>query len=47
MAKKINFEKLKLRPPEKERLFRSETVEKTIAEVSEKIKDSDLRRMFA
>lgn len=41
-----NFAKLKSRPPEKQRLFRSEIIEKTIADVSAKIQDVDLRRMF-
>lgn len=41
-----NFAKLKSRPLEKQRLFRSEIIEKTIADVSVKIQDADLRRMF-
>ena len=41
-----NFAKLKSRPPEKQRLFCSEIIEKTIADVSAKIQDADLRRMF-
>src|SRR3972149_5337545 len=47
MAKKIrNFANLKFRPPEKERLFCSELVEKAIADVSTKINDTNVRRMF-
>lgn len=41
-----NFTKLKSRPPEKQRLFRSEIIEKIVADVSEKIYDADVRRMF-
>lgn len=44
--KSRNFAKLKSRPPKKRRLFRSEIIEKTIADVSVKIQDTDLRRMF-
>ena len=41
-----NFAKLKSRPLEKHRLFRSEIIEKTISDVSAKIHNADLRRMF-
>jgi len=41
-----NFAKLKSRPPQKQRLFHSEIIEKTIASLSEKIVDTDIRRMF-
>lgn len=41
-----NFTKLKSRPPEKQRLFRSEIIEKIIVDVSAKIYDTDVRRMF-
>lgn len=48
MAKKyLKFETLKFRPPIKSRLFRSEIVEKIIADVSEKINDTNLQRMFS
>ncbi len=43
---KSKFENLKTRPAEKDRLFRSEAVEKYIKETAEKIHDSNLRRMF-
>ncbi len=47
MRKKLSkFVKLKSRPPKKQRLFHSEIIEKTIADVSVKIHDVDLRRMF-
>ena len=45
--KKNKFEKLKTRPKTKERLFNSDVVEKNIIEIAEKIKDSNLRRMFS
>ena len=41
-----DFSKLKSRPKENKRLFRSEIVEKTIADISAQISDPDLRRMF-
>lgn len=41
-----NFAKLKSRPPEKQRLFCSKIIEKTITDVSAKVHDADLRRMF-
>lgn len=41
-----NFAKLKSRPSKKHRLFHSEIIEKTIADVSAKIQDTELRRMF-
>ncbi len=44
--KKINFEKLKTRPPEKFRLFKSQKIEQVIKDVSKKINDSEIRRMF-
>src|SRR5574339_429994 len=44
--RKVNFEKLKTRPREKDRLFVSETVEKVIKSVGEKIADKNIRRMF-
>lgn len=40
------FKNLKARPKEKDRLFRSEVVEKEIEKVSERIQNSDLKRMF-
>lgn len=43
---KTNFAKLKNRPPEKSRLFRSKAVEKAISEISPLIQDKSLRRMF-
>ena len=47
MKKKFrNFAKLKTRPPERGRLFRSELIEKVIEDISAKINDIDLRRMF-
>lgn len=44
---KVNYEKLKTRPKERDRLFKSDLVEKKMLEVSKKIKDPVLRRMFA
>ena len=44
---KNHFEKLKTRPPLKKRLFKSKTIEKKILEISNKIKDPKLRRMFS
>lgn len=47
MTKKFrNFVSLKSRPSQKERLFRSEIIEKVITDISQKITDVDLRRMF-
>lgn len=47
MAKRFHkFKNLKSRPKENERLFHSEVVEKTIEDMSKKIKDKDLQRMF-
>lgn len=43
----MNFARLKTRPSEKHRLFLSQAVEEAIAETSEKIADSGVRRMFA
>ena len=43
---KIKFEKLKTRPKEKDRLFRSEIIEKIIVETGKKITDPKIRRMF-
>lgn len=44
---KINFEKLKTRPLEKHRLFKSEVIENVISEASKKITDPHLKRMFS
>ena len=41
-----DFSHLTSRPPENERLFRSEVVEEEIVRVAAKIQDPDLRRMF-
>lgn len=41
------FEKLKSRPLVKDRLFRSEVIEQVISDVSQNIKDPDIRRMFS
>lgn len=47
MAKKFyNFVNLKSRPLWKERLFHSESIEEAIADVSTRIKDAIVRRMF-
>lgn len=47
MAKQFrNFSNLKSRPPKKERLFHSEIIEKEIKDISAKINDADVRRMF-
>lgn len=47
MKKKHNkFENLKSRPAVKDRLFRSEIVDQEIENISKRIKDGELRRMF-
>ncbi len=40
------FSKLKSRPSEKKRLFRSEVVEEAIKNISTRIRDTELKRMF-
>lgn len=42
----LNFSHLHERPPEEERLFRSETIEKVIKTVSSVIADEETKRMF-
>lgn len=42
-----NFSHLHHRPDTEDRLFRNETIEKTISEVAETITDEDIRRMFS
>src|SRR5882724_147349 len=46
MKKKIDYAKLKTRPPLAQRLFRSEAVEQAILSVGAKIQDKNVRRMF-
>jgi len=46
VKKTDNFRNLKSRPKKEERLFHSEVIEKTIEDISGKIKDENLRRMF-
>lgn len=45
--KKSKFENLKSRPAVKDRLFRSEIVDREIENVAKRIKDKELRRMFS
>src|SRR5271154_6867892 len=48
MSKKYhNFETLKSRPTVNDRLFRSEAVDQAIIDISQEIRDPELRRMFA
>ena len=42
-----NFSKLKSRPKERRRLFKSRVIENVISDVSKKIRDPKLRRMFS
>lgn len=47
MTKKYHkFRKLKSRPPAKDRLFHSQIIDQAIEELSPRIKNSELRRMF-
>lgn len=41
-----DFSHLTSRPPEDERLFRSDVIENVITETANKINDSEIRRMF-
>jgi meiotically up-regulated gene 157 (Mug157) protein len=47
MAKKINFETSKSRPPIGRRLFRSGAVDQAIIDIAREIKDPGIRRMFS
>ncbi len=48
MTKKFRkFKNLKSRPPLKERLFHSKVVNQAIADISQRIKDPDIKRMFS
>src|SRR5581483_661253 len=48
MSKKYpDFAELKSRPSVKDRLFESETVNQAITDISQEIRDPELRRMFA
>lgn len=44
--KKIDYKKLKSRPTQKNRLFRNKFINEKIEEISQKIEDTELRRMF-